>query len=104
LTISFAGKKIPLKSAIPIALKKLGIQTKKKIKITKTENHMNPLDYWYETNDHIKKFQDHYFKKNIVLLKNYPKLEDDVLELYTKGSAIEKNQALTLLSGLKQYF
>ena len=64
---------------------------------------MNPLEYWYNTNSDIATFQDEYFKNTIDLVKNEV-LRKDCEKLYTEGTAIEKNQVLTLLSALKLFY
>ena len=81
-----------------IIKKMLGI--KPKIGITS----VTPLDYWYYTNSTIKKKLDDYFKDNIGRLIKYPTLQIDCEKLYTTGTAMEKNQVLTLLAILKRYF
>ena len=64
---------------------------------------MNPLEYWYNTNNDLKTFQDTYFKENIDRIPNKG-LKSDCQKLYNLGNAIEKNQVLTLLSALKLNF
>ena len=68
-----------------------------------TKKHMNPLDYWYRTNENLKNFIDSTFKENISLLENN-ELKKDCQKLFTEGNTIEKTQVLTLLSAYKYYF
>lgn len=71
---------------------------------SETRNHMNPLDYWYNHNEDLRVFLDQYFTQNIDLLSDFVELRDDVNDMYEKGTAVEKNQALALLSFLKVFF
>ena len=68
-----------------------------------TKMHMNPMDYWYRTNDNLKNFIDSTFKENISLLENN-ELKKDCQKLFTEGNTIEKTQVLTLLAAYKYYF
>jgi len=69
-----------------------------------TKKHMNPLDYWYNTNKGLKVFMDSYYQQNIERLNEHENLKKDCLDLYTSGSTSEKAQVLTLLAFLKIYF
>ena len=68
-----------------------------------TKHHMNPLDYWYNTNDDLREFFLDTFNKGIDLLEN-EKLRSDCQKLFTEGSTIEKTQVLTLLEAWRFYF
>lgn len=92
-------KTLPIK-LLSFLLKKAGI---KKDSIA-TKNHMNPLDYWYQTNQSLRNFMDEYCETNIVLLDGFVELKKDCEFLFSKGSNVEKNQVLTLLSVMKLYF
>jgi len=103
-SVVIMGREVLLKT-LPIKLfafllKKAGI---KKDSIA-TKNHMNPLDYWYQTNQSLRNFMDEYYETNIVLLDGFVELKKDCEFLYSKGSNVEKNQVLTLLSVMKLYF
>lgn len=87
-----------LKKMFKIIEKKLGI--KSKISITS----VTPLNYWYYTNNTVKKTLDAYFFDNISRLKHHPELQSDCEKLYTTGTSMEKNQVLTLLAILKKFF
>jgi len=65
---------------------------------------MNPLEYWYNTNIELRKFLDIYFYENIEKCRNHGKLKANCENLYRDGNAVEKNQVLTLLSALKNFF
>jgi len=98
--IKIRGKKVPLnqlpvKLASRLGFAKYGINTK---------NNMNPLEYWYCTNQKLKMFMDNYFQKNIGLLSYYPQLQSDCQKLYMEGKGTEKIQALSLLSSSKILF
>jgi len=68
-----------------------------------TKHHMNPLDYWYNTNDDLREFFLDTFNKGIDLLEN-EKLRNDCQKLFTEGNTIEKTQVLTLLEAWRYYF
>lgn len=91
------GKRIPL-IKIPVKLfSKIGLISHG----ISSKNHMNPLEYWYQTNKELKYFMDSYFKDNINLLDAYPELKTDCENLYNNLKGTEKNQVLSLLSGIK---
>lgn len=92
-------KQLPIKS-IYYLKRKLGIQKS----ALSSKNHMNPLDYWYDTNKDLRDFMENYYESNINRLSFNKELMNDCKYLYNKGNNIEKNQVLTLLSVLKLYF
>lgn len=94
--ISIKGKKIPLNQLPHKVLVKLGV-TKGGLDNPK---HMNPLQYWYKTNDQLKIFMDNYYSQNIQLLNHYPLLKADCEKLYSSDKGTEKNQVLSFLSSL----
>ncbi len=102
--ISILGKKVILKQIHKKALKYLKNKLKLNTSSLSSKNHMNPLDYWYDTNKDLKKFMDKYFNDNIDRLSFDSELSEDCTYLYRNGSNIEKNQVLTLLAVLKLYF
>ena len=61
---------------------------------------MNPLDYWYNNNDDLKKFIDNYYKENLDLIKN-EKIKGYCIKLFETNSVGNKIQVLSLLSTLK---
>ena len=61
---------------------------------------MNPIQYWYDSNENLKKFIDNYFKNHINLLSDSI-LKNDCTALFNKGTATEKTQVLTLLAAAK---
>lgn len=69
-----------------------------------TKQHMNPMDYWYNTNKDLKIFFDQFFNSNINRLDFEEEMKTDCLYLYQNGRCIEKMQVLTLLAVLKIYF
>ncbi len=104
--INIFGRKILLKQftnkVIKYLFKKIGL-----IKSTSSfdgKNHMNPLNYWYRTNEDLRKYLDSYFNENIKLLDNDKELKKDCEYLYANGGTTEKSQVLTLLSVMKLYF
>lgn len=81
-------------------LRTLHIQKKK----INTKHHMNPIDYWYNTNKDVAKFMDDYFDVELVRLAAYPELQVNCKDLYEQGNATEKTQVLTLLAAMKHLF
>jgi asparagine synthase (glutamine-hydrolysing) len=71
---------------------------------TSTKNHMNPFEYWYNTNKDVKDFMDSYFQTNIQRLSEFPELKSDCVNMYNNHTVIEKAQVLTLLAVMKLYF
>ncbi|AKP52434.1 asparagine synthetase B family protein [Cyclobacterium amurskyense] len=98
--ISYKGKSIPIQKISSILLSKLGI----KKSAIETKYHMNPLDFWYNSNSQLKYFQDSYYLNNIDLLNKFNSLQDDCKTLFNSGNAIEKNQVLSLLSAYNLFF
>ncbi len=68
----------------------------------KSKWHMNPIDYWYETNEDLRKFFHEYYHQNIGLIKN-EKVKRMLVHLFEKGNTIEKTQVLTLLAAWRFY-
>lgn len=69
-----------------------------------SSNGMNPMDFWYATKTYLKSYMDDYLIKNLeheILDSEMKKLISDY---YTKGSTIEKTQALTVLGAINFYF
>ena len=102
-TIPIKGKQVKVSTLKKVILGKMGLVKNTGSRKT-NKNQMNPLDFWYETNPDIKEFQDQYFSKSIDFLKEHGELQKEVKDLYQNGTAIEKNQVLTLLSSLKMFF
>lgn len=69
-----------------------------------SENHMNPLELWYNENQSLQSFMDHYYNDNIHLLDGYPELQKDCKYLWDNFSAVEKNQVITVLAIMRLYF
>lgn len=99
MKIKYRGKTLPIKRIIPWVLLKMGVKKTS----SETRHHMNPLGYWYKTNADIKLFQDNYFNENISGITD-KELRADCEMLYSTGTAIEKNQVLTLLSAVKLFW
>ena len=98
-SINYKGRPILLKKIPSAILRKLGLTLPSR----STKNHMNPLEYWYNTNTDLKTFQDNYFEENIDRITNGG-LKSDCQNLYNIGNSNEKNQVLTLLSAIKLNF
>jgi asparagine synthase (glutamine-hydrolysing) len=98
--IKYKGKTRPIENILSIIKNKLwkpefGVDTKK---------HMNPFDYWYANNSDLREFQNNYFNENIEKVRSISeRLYSDLFELY-KGTALEKTQALSLVSAIKLFY
>lgn len=99
--IEFMGKRTNLqklpKQIKEKILRKLNLKKRK----INTKHHMNPIDYWYYTNENVTHFMDHYFASEIKQLDAYPEIQADCQYLYHDGNGIEKTQVLTLLAATK---
>ena len=69
----------------------------------KNYKNMNPLELYLQTNNDLRKFYNHYFDEYIDLVGER-ELRNDLLEIKESGNAIEKVQAISLLSALKLFF
>lgn len=69
--------------------------------ILNTNQNMNPVDYWYNTNPRLKKFMDSYWFDNKDLIEDDDLLMD-MTQLYEKGhSTYDKLHTLSLLAAVK---
>lgn len=94
--ISLKGKQIPINQIFHKFKQKFGHSNSG----ISSKNHMNPITYWYQSNFFLQKFMNDYFKNNIELLNDWPKLKSDCETLFNNGSGTEKVQVLSLLSTL----
>lgn len=62
---------------------------------------MNPMDYWFNHNEPLRKHINSYYINHIELLNPNPELQKDCKMLFEKGNSGEKFQVLTLLASLK---
>lgn len=65
-----------------------------------SEHHMNPVDYWYNTNTRFKCRLDGYFTDHIDIVENN-RLRQDCIEMFTQSETIGKIQVVSLLSTIK---
>ena len=70
---------------------------------TNSCNHMNPYQFWYETNPRLRNFIETYFVENIELVNNYPQLQIETRKLFSQGNAFEKLMAISMLATVKSY-
>jgi len=66
-------------------------------------NNMNPFQYWYETNNHLRSFVDKYYKDNIELISDFGNLKAECQLIFQKSSTFEKLMCLSLLGSVKRY-
>lgn len=94
--ITVKGVPIPWTS-IPSAVMKI-VKKKLNLKLN-SKHHMNPLDFWYKTNDQLSGFYESQFSKNISLVENTD-LKKDCEYLFRAGTVLEKDQVITFLGFL----
>lgn len=68
-----------------------------------TNNHMNPLDYWYNNNKDLQNYFDSLLRELIEEI-NFSELKSDCQTLYINGNTKEKDLVLTLLIAYKKIF
>ena len=95
--LKFGNKNLYVKNLLRMSMEKLKI---KRSGHNSLQN-MNPLGYWYNSNKELKKFLDDYIEQNINILEPYKELKKDCLLMYENGSPTEKNQVVSLLSGIR---
>lgn len=84
-------------------LRRLGIRKKGQKTSTPelaSKNNMNPVDYWYRTNPHLKEFMDNYWEDNKYLIPE-GQLKEDMTHLYKDCVLYDKLQCLSVLSAMK---
>lgn len=73
-------------------------------KSANTSNHMNPFEYWYETNSDLRRFIEDYYCNTRKYADQYHKTAEKIDLLYNSSRPMDKLIALTVLSGIKRYF
>lgn len=98
ISINIRGHNIALK-ALP---KKAIIKLFKGSSLASNWN-MNPIDYWYNTNEKLRDFIDSFYKENINSIQNFH-VKEMCERLFREGNTLEKTQVLTVLAVWKFYF
>ena len=65
---------------------------------------MTPENYWYQTNEKLRKKTEEVFEKHIASLDRWPELKQDAIEQFQEGTYIEKNFVLTAVLTLNRIF
>lgn len=109
-TIKLFGKQIPAitdknfsKWLYGSMMRRLGLRKKdsaKKTMVVSTKEHMNPVDYWYQTNPYIKSFMQAYWEENQHYITD-DQLKNDMQHLFMDCVLMDKLQALSVLSTIK---
>lgn len=84
-------------------MRRLGLRKKgnaKKTMVVSTKEHMNPVDYWYQTNPFIKSFMLTYWEENQHYITD-EQLRNDMQHLFMDCVLMDKLQALSVLSTIK---
>lgn len=77
----------------------IGLPIKKNV-----SNHMNPFDYWYETDPQLRKFIQQYYDDYSALLMGFNDTYARIESLIKSNRTIDKLLALTVISTFKAYF
>lgn len=109
-TMKLFGKQIPAitdknfsKWLYGSMMRRLGLRKKenaKKTMVVSTKEHMNPVDYWYQTNPYIKSFMQTYWEENQHYITD-DQLKNDMQHLFMDCVLMDKLQALSVLSTIK---
>ncbi len=109
-TMKLFGKQIPAitdknfsKCLYGSMMRRLGLRKKdsaKKTMVVSTKDHMNPVDYWYQTNPYIKSFMQTYWEENQHYITD-DQLKNDMQHLFMDCVLMDKLQALSVLSTIK---
>lgn len=98
-------------SKIKIKLRKIFIYLPRKIKrflglknSQKSNESMNPYEYWYRNNEELRRFIDLYYAENINQLDEYEELKRLNENMYLNGNMIDKMLMMTVLGTIKRYF
>ena len=101
--IKIFGRNIPIYQVLPRVINFILRKIHLKNDDLMTENHMNPLDLWYEKNLDIKNYFDSLYKNNIEKIED-KEMRNDCKNLYLNGKTIEKDLVLTFLITYKNIF
>ena len=63
---------------------------------------MNPVQFWYDSNENLKSFMDTYYDENIKLVED-AEIKKDIINLYKNGTAMEKIQVISALTIFSNY-
>ena len=110
-TMMVLGYKIPhildynsfTKYLIGFVLRRIGLRKKTigfKTIVNKTKEHMNPVDYWYDTNPKIKQFMEDFWSENNECIPDN-QLKQDMTHLFENCVVYDKLQCLSVLSAIK---
>lgn len=94
-TVKYHNKRVPIETIPKKITQRVGCK--------KNYKNMNPLELYLQTNNDLRNFYNHYFDEYIDLVGER-ELRNDLLEIKESGNAIEKVQAISLLSALKLFF
>ena len=84
-------------------LRRLGLRKKgqkAKTMVIASSNHMNPVDFWYQTNPFVKEFMHNYWDTNKHYIED-TQLKEDMNHLFNDCVLLDKLQALSVLSTMK---
>lgn len=76
----------------------------KYLKITNQKNRlsMNPIEFWWDTNQNLRDFYHHFFEQNINQFIENKELYSDAVFYYKNGNVLEKSTLITLLAYIKK--
>lgn len=69
-----------------------------------SQDSMNPMDYWYENDNDVRKYLETMFRERIGSAVLSEELRTDMHRLFAEGNFTEKSQVLTVLSAVYLFF
>lgn len=96
-TVEMKGVPIPWTSIPKVIVKAIRMKFGKQLK---TKHHMNPFDYWYQSNSDLRAFFQKVYSENIDLVDD-KQLKADCTALFHQGTALEKNLVISFLYSWK---
>lgn len=97
-TVNIFGRKVPIR-----VLPKKVFRRLFKSELSSSRNSMNPIDYWYKTNEELRNFMISIYTDNINRVTDL-EIRQMCQTLFESGNTIEKTQVLTLLVFWRSFF
>lgn len=91
---------------MPTWMRHMAISVSNKLHLTaliSDKRGMNPMDYWYGTNEKMRSFIQHYYEEHIVEMREYPEIVNELKNVYTNGRTMDKLLVLTVIAAFHLY-
>ena len=69
-----------------------------------SRNEMNPYQYWYDTNEDLRRFIDNCYHENKHVLDGKSQLASECKAMFDSQSAFDKLMSISLLETIRVYF